>query len=77
MMVASFVVIGVAIGTAQAFLLRRVVRRGGTPFGVLSRLLVIGGTLAVSALCGHLVAAALGWALGSAATTLALAWRWS
>jgi len=77
MMVVSFLVIGVAIGIAQAFLLRRAVRRGGTPFGVLSRLLVVGGILAVAAQSGHLVAAALGWALGSVATTLALAWRWS
>ena len=76
-MTALFIGLGAGAGILQSFQLRHAVLRGERPFGLLLRFGVVSGVLVVGALSGHLLASALGWACGTAVTTLVLAWRWS
>jgi len=63
-----FIPVGVAAGVFQALLLGRAARAGVHPLEVLLRLLLVGAVLFASAVFGHLLAGASGWAGGFAIT---------
>jgi len=72
-----YAALGAAAASLQAALLRRSARQGEAPFGVLLRLLLVGGALTVGALGGQLLPTAVGWACTFAVLSFGMAWRWS
>ncbi len=76
-MIWIYVAIGAAAAASQAVLLRRSARLGGTPFGGLLRLLLVGSALTLGAVGGHLLATAVAWAITFLALSSAMVWRWS
>jgi hypothetical protein len=61
---AGFFLLGAVSGYVQALALRRAAQRGGSPLAFWARLLLVGAVLALAAMLGQILAAALGWGGG-------------